>query len=121
MKVDPNENGIRFADLSMSLALMGFLLVMLTFPSGIYNGFVFACTSAAAAIISKRSFRAKRSTAALVIDVLTLISCCIRYAGLVAIYANLDDPVMGPQITRYVLDVCSAFGISPEDFTSLMR
>ena len=95
---------------------------LIAFPSGIYYGFVLGVTGAAGGFLSRTySLRKGTSAAAIIIGLIDAGICLLSFHGLNTLYSSLNDPVLGPEITEFVLGILRQYGVSPEVFVSVMQ
>ena len=107
---------------SLIMSVVGAASCLITFPSGIYYGFVLGITGAAGGFLSRAySLRKGSSAAAIIIGLIDTGLCLLSFHGLNTLYSSLNDPVLGPQITEFVLSILEQYGVSPEVFAGVMQ
>ena len=107
---------------SMITSVVGMTSCLIAFPSGIYYGFVLGVTGAAGGFLSRTySLRKGTSAAAIIIGLIDAGICLLSFHGLNTLYSSLNDPVLGPEITEFVLGILRQYGVSPEVFVSVMQ
>ena len=107
---------------SMIMSVVGMTSCLIAFPSGIYYGFVLGVTGAAGGFLSRTySLRKGTSAAAIIIGLIDAGICLLSFHGLNTLYSSLNDPVLGPEITEFVLGILRQYGVSPEVFVSVMQ
>ena len=107
---------------SMIMSVAGMTSCLIAFPSGIYYGFVLGVTGAAGGFLSRTySLRKGTSAAAIIIGLIDAGICLLSFHGLNTLYSSLNDPVLGPEITEFVLGILRQYGVSPEVFVSVMQ
>ena len=121
-KLKPIDNFTRLARYSMYLSLVGALSYIITFPAGIYYGFMMSAIGTAGGILSKPYAEKKRSAKiAIVVGVINIAICLLAFHGLQSMYDSLKDPVLGPQVTEFVKYTLEQHGISLETFVQIMQ
>ena len=107
---------------SMIMSVVGMTSCLIAFPSGIYYGFVLGVTGAAGGFLSRTySLRKGTSAADIIIGLIDAGICLLSFHGLNTLYSSLNDLVLGPEITEFVLGILRQYGVSPEVFVSVMQ
>ncbi len=119
---DAISNYTRLAKYSLTLSVLGAVSYMMMFPSGIYYAFLCGVVGVAGGILTRRySERPGSSTAAIVIGIIDILFSCLAFHGLNSLYSTLRDPELGPQMSRFILDMLGQYGISTDSFVSIMN
>ena len=118
----PTDNYTRLSRYSLLISVLGAASYLLMFPAGIYYGFLCGVTGAAGGILTRPySMQRGFSTAAILVGIFNIGICLLAFHGLNALYTSLRDPVMGPQVTKFILDMLAQYGISTDTFVTLMQ
>ncbi len=116
------NNFARLARYSLMLSALSLLSVFTIFPSGIYYSFPCAAMAVAGGLLS-RPYLSRRGacTASIIMGIISMLICIAAFHGIHSLYAMLNDPVAGPQITQYISNILEQYGVSLELFAQLMR
>lgn len=116
------NNYSRLSAYGLFFSVLGAASYTMLFPSGIYYGFFCAVVGVTAGILSHKYTKKKLSaTLAIVIGVIDLIICLLAYHGLDSLYTSLRDPVLGPEITKFVTEFLKQYNIPIDTFAAMLR
>ncbi|MBQ8934384.1 MAG: hypothetical protein IJ061_08890 [Lachnospiraceae bacterium] len=120
--MNPTDNYTRLSGYCFLLSVLGAVSYLLMFPAGIYYGFFCGVTGACGGILTRRySARRGHATAAIVIGMIDIVICLVAFHGLNTLYSSLRDPVLGPQMTQFILNMLNQYGVSADTFSTLMH
>ena len=102
--------------------VFGVLFTWLTYPEGIYTGFIFGVAAAALGIAAKKGGSEKGSaTFGLVSGIIGTLFCVFMYLCLNTFYDVIVNPATREQVLSMFSDIMKAYGLSAEDFVQLMN
>ena len=121
-EINQTDNFTKLSGYSLISSIIGTVSYMLMFPSGIYPGFLMSVLGITGGMLSRPyTKRSASSSAAVVIGIINIIICIAAFHGLDSLYTLLRDPEAGPQISSFILDMLSRYGVSPETFVQIMK
>ena len=121
-QVSQTNNFAKLARYSLMLSVLSLISVFTIFPSGIYYSFPCAAIGVAGGLLSRPYLKRKGScTASIIMGIIAMLICIAAFQGIHSLYAMLNDPVAGPQLTQYITNILNQYGVSVELFAQLMR
>ena len=116
------DNYTRLSGYSLMFSVMGAVMYLIAFPSGIYSGFVLGAIGTAGGFLS-RPYTEKKLFAilAIIVGIIDLAICMLAFHGLHSLYSMLNDPIYGPQITSFITDLLEQYNVSLDTFVTLMH
>ena len=121
-KTDQAGNYTRLARYSLLLSVLGAASYLLMFPSGIYYAFLCGVIGASGGFLTKaRIERGAYSVSAVVIGLIDILFSLLTFHGLNSLYSSLKDPVLGPQMTKFILDLLEQYGVPADAFVTIMN
>ncbi len=119
---DVLSNYTRLAKYSMMLSVLGAVSYMLMFPSGIYYAFLCGVIGVSGGILTRKYSTNRGScNAAVIVGIIDIIFSFLAFHGLNSLYSALRDPELGPQMSRFILEMLKQYGISSDTFVSIMN
>lgn len=106
---------------SLWAGLFGVFSYFAFFPDGIYYSFFFGAMTIAMALISKKNYRSRISSIAMVFGFIDILIAALAFFSLYTIYSLALDPVLGPYITNSLKEAFSSYGIPLSVFVDLIN
>jgi hypothetical protein len=120
-KTADNNPAAALARYSVWSALFGVLSYLFFFPNGIYYCFFLGVMALTAGILARKSgVHTSRSTAGILVGIFDILLSLAAFYGMYIIYSSLSDPVMGPKVTRMILQILEQNGLTLSSFTRVM-